>query len=399
MKTVPRLWLDRIFTALALTAMLTIALALIAILLPMLWRGGGAVVFRGTVEFRRMQLEQHGRGDSAAVRAEVEQASRVRQVAYDLLDQFAVVVDPSGMEKRARQIHREFGKQLEHRGIPEDQADELRSLSKRLRGELLSAFEATERDEAMAHIQAVLGHAGDKRLAGTVAAQYFELASQYCDALANVDLRRRAEYGVLFRQVQDALRDLLGPPPGSPLPAIIQEQYGATRWDQATRHLERLLWAEKWLPARPGEPLRKARVSMEEEFAGTKLAEFFHYVRDHASKMLRPQWTVYWQYFLDDSAGGHYFGGVGPEILGTVLVTVLAIAFSLPVGVTAAAYLVECARDTLATRVLRMCVNTLAGVPSIVFGLFGLAFFVIYLLPKLGLREGSSILAGALTLA
>jgi phosphate transport system permease protein len=46
-----------------------------------------------------------------------------------------------------------------------------------------------------------------------------------------------------------------------------------------------------------------------------------------------------------------------------------------------------------------MCVNTLAGVPSIVFGLFGLAFFVIYLLPKLGLRQGSSILAGALTLA
>jgi phosphate transport system permease protein len=46
-----------------------------------------------------------------------------------------------------------------------------------------------------------------------------------------------------------------------------------------------------------------------------------------------------------------------------------------------------------------MCVNTLAGVPSIVFGLFGLAFFVIYLLPRMGLREGSSILAGSLTLA
>ncbi len=114
--------------------------------------------------------------------------------------------------------------------------------------------------------------------------------------------------------------------------------------------------------------------------------------------MLLPRWTVYWHYFTDDSMAGHYFGGVGPEILGTLLVTVLAIAFALPVGVITAGYLVECAADTLPTRMLRMAVNTLAGVPSIVFGLFGLAFFVIYLLPKLGLPEGSSIIAGALTL-
>ncbi|HAU37095.1 MAG TPA: phosphate ABC transporter permease PtsA [Phycisphaerales bacterium] len=399
MRIGPRLWLDRLFTALSLMAVLMIVVALIAILLPMLWRGSSAVVFRGTVEFRRMQLEQHGRGDSDDVRAEVEQAARIRQGAYDLLEQFAIVVDPSGMEKRARQIHREFGKQLEHRGVPEDQAAELQSLSKRLRGELLAAFEATEGPEALTHVQTVLAHAGDMRLAGTVAAQYFELAGRYKNALANVDLGRRAEYGVLFRQVQEALRDLLGPPPGSPLPAIIKDQYGATRWDQATRHMERLLWVEKWLPSRPGELLQKVRVPMEQEFRGTVLTKLFPYVREHVGDMLQPRWTCYWQFFFDDSMSSHYFGGVGPEILGTVLVTALAIAFALPVGVATAAYLVECAGDTRPTRVLRTCVNTLAGVPSIVFGLFGLAFFVIYLLPKLGLREGSSILAGASTLA
>ena len=399
MRIAPRLWLDRLFTVTALAAVLVIVLALVAILLPMLWRGSGAVVFRGTVEFRRMQLEQHGRGNSVAVREEVEQAAQVRQGAYDILDHFAVVVDPSEMEKRARRIHREFDKQLDHRDIPEEQADELRSLSKKLRDELLSALESAERNEAMRHVEAVLAHATEGGLAGTVADQYFTLAGRYKEALANVDLHRRAEYGELFRQVQEALRELLGPPPGSPLPAVIKDQYGSTRWDQATKHLDRLLWAEKRLPGLPGEPLRKVRVPMEEEFAGTALADLFPYVRDNAGDMLRPQWTFYWLYFIDDSMSSHYFGGIGPEILGTVLITVLAIAFALPLGVVAAAYLVECAGDTWPTRVLRTCVNTLAGVPSIVFGLFGLAFFVIYLQPKLGLPAGSSILAGAATLA
>jgi phosphate transport system permease protein len=191
--------------------------------------------------------------------------------------------------------------------------------------------------------------------------------------LATVDLSRRAEYAQGIGEVKAALRDLFGPRPGERLPAIVMEQYGATRWDQAMGHLDRLLWDQRWEPAGPGQPLRKVRVPRAEQFAGTELAELFPFVRDNICAMLRPHWTVYWQYFTDDSTPGHYFGGVGPEILGTLLVTVLAIAFALPVGVVTAGYLVECAADTLPTRMLRMAVNTLAGVPSIVFGLFGLA--------------------------
>ncbi len=59
-----RHWLDRVFTALAALAAVLIVASLIGMLLPMLWRGGGAVVFQGTVEFRRLQLEQFQRGDS-----------------------------------------------------------------------------------------------------------------------------------------------------------------------------------------------------------------------------------------------------------------------------------------------------------------------------------------------
>jgi phosphate transport system permease protein len=198
--------------------------------------------------------------------------------------------------------------------------------------------------------------------------------------------------------VQDALGALFGPRPDEVRPPLVLDQYGATRWDMAEKGLARLLVAETWVQDRPGMPLRRVEVPREQQFAGTELAPLFPVVRERAAAMLRPRLTVYWRYFSDDSLSGHYFGGVGPEILGTLLVTVLAIAFALPLGVIAAAYLVECAGDSHAVRFIRTCINTLAGVPSIVFGLFGLAFFVIFLLPVFGLPRGSSIVAGGLTL-
>ena len=85
-------------------------------------------------------------------------------------------------------------------------------------------------------------------------------------------------------------------------------------------------------------------------------------------------------------------GGIMPAIVGTVYLTVGAIAVALPLGVVSAIYLTEYARQGLFIRVIRIGVNCLAGVPSVVFGLFGLGFFVVYL------KFGSSILSGALTL-
>jgi len=390
---------DRLFTGLALLSVVLVVGALVGILLPMMWRGGSAVVFRGTVEFRRMQWAQFNRGDSAAVRAEVEEAAKVRQRAYEILDRFAAGLDTSELQTQVRQLHREFGVQIANRDIPADQAAELKSLSKELRDNLLSAFQASTKEQALAHLDKVLLHIEDDRLKGTVAFTYFALEHRYRKTLTTVYLSQRGEYAESLQQVKESVRGLLGPRPGERLPAVMMEQYGATRWDQAMQHLDRLLWAETWTGASEGKTLTKSRLPREEQFAGTELARLFPFVRENIQAMLRPQWTFYWRYFTDDSASGHYFGGVGPEILGTLLVTLLAIVFALPVGVVTAAWLVECAGDTVATRWLRMCVNTLAGVPSIVFGLFGLAFFVIYLLPRMGLREGSSILAGSLTLA
>jgi len=85
-------------------------------------------------------------------------------------------------------------------------------------------------------------------------------------------------------------------------------------------------------------------------------------------------------------------GGIMPAILGTLYLTVGAIAVALPLGVMAAIYLTEYAKQGKVVRAIRVGVNCLAGVPSVVFGLFGLGFFVVFL------QFGSCILSGALTL-
>ena len=85
-------------------------------------------------------------------------------------------------------------------------------------------------------------------------------------------------------------------------------------------------------------------------------------------------------------------GGIMPAILGTLYLTVGAILIALPLGIASAVYLIEYAKQGTFIRMIRIGINCLAGVPSVVFGLFGLGFFVVFL------KFGSSILAGSLTL-
>jgi phosphate transport system permease protein len=85
-------------------------------------------------------------------------------------------------------------------------------------------------------------------------------------------------------------------------------------------------------------------------------------------------------------------GGIMPAIVGTLYLTIGAIAVALPLGIVSAIYLTEYAKQGRWVRIIRIGVNCLAGVPSVVFGLFGLGFFVVFL------KFGSSILAGSLTL-
>ena len=86
-----------------------------------------------------------------------------------------------------------------------------------------------------------------------------------------------------------------------------------------------------------------------------------------------------WDFITEDPREANTEGGIFPAIFGTVMMVILMAILVTPLGVIAAVYLREYARQGLLTRVIRIAVNNLAGVPSIVYGVFGLGFFVYFL--------------------
>lgn len=103
--------------------------------------------------------------------------------------------------------------------------------------------------------------------------------------------------------------------------------------------------------------------------------------------------AINWEFLSEMPRNAMTEGGILPTILGTLYLSLGAILVAFPIGVGTAIYLNEFARDGFWVRMIRQGVVNLAGVPSVVYGLFGLAFFVIIM------KLGVSIIAGSLTLA
>ena len=116
-----------------------------------------------------------------------------------------------------------------------------------------------------------------------------------------------------------------------------------------------------------------------------------------ASIIIKVLWNglpvINWEFLTTMPKRGGSEGGILPAIAGTMSLAVGTIIVALPLGMATAIYLSEYAKAGRFTRTVRLAIVTLAGVPSIVFGLFGLGLFVIFL------RFGASIIAGCLTLA
>ena len=296
--------LDRAFSNLGLFSIFLMAASLVLILAPIFVRGARAFVFRATVEYRRMMVENFERGDRSIIDAEMAQATAARKPVYDMLQAF--------------------------------------------RAELKTKPAA-----------------------------------------------ERRSYEQALRGVEDGLRDLLGPFPGESQPVLPRLQYGQTRWDRAQVKLQNVMLKESYDYSDPTKMGVKVLTPRLEDFRGTSLEALFPYVESHARDMLRPRWTFYWRFLTDVSKDSHFFGGIWPEMLGTIYLSIGAMLFAVPFGVIAAIYLTEYARQNRLNSILRTFISTLAGVPSIVLGLFGLAFFI----NAIHVSQSKSVLAGALTLA
>ncbi len=304
MRLETRKLLDKAFSGLGLIAIAVMAIALVLILSPIIWRGSKAFVFKGTIEHRRVMLEQFNRGNPDKFNQEWEQVAKAREPVYLMMADF------------------------------EAEMDEMPSAERR-------------------------------------------------------------EYRSAFKEVQEAVEVLLGPVPGKNTPVLIRKRYGQTRWDRTQIKLHEVLYSEEWDYSNPdamGILVEKPRA---DQFKGTTLEPFFAYIEEHIDEMLRPKTTFYWQFITDTSRDSHIFGGIWPEVLGTIYLTLGAMLFAVPMGVIAAIYLCEYAKEGRIVSFLRICISTLAGVPSIVFGLFGLAFF----LNTMHVSDSKSVLAGSLTLS
>ncbi len=103
--------------------------------------------------------------------------------------------------------------------------------------------------------------------------------------------------------------------------------------------------------------------------------------------------AISWEFLTAMPKMGMREGGIFPAIIGTIYLVIGTLTFALPLGVLSAIFLTEYAKDNILTRLVKLAVINLAGVPSVVFGLFGFGIFVVFF------KFGVSILAGSLTLA
>ncbi len=299
-----RKMLDRSFTTIGIFAILLMAVSLVILLQPIIWRGAGAFIFRETIENRKLNLEIFGRGNRANVEVQVTEAEAARKPVYDMMAEFEREMEEGGPSFRR----------------------------------------------------------------------------QY-----------RSEYS----ELRDMISELLGPFPGEGDPVLIRDRYGHTRWDRANVKLHRILFVEEYDysdPNRMGVKVEKPRADL---FESTSIEPLFGYLEENLERMMLPSVTFYWRFLFDRSYDAHFFGGIWPEMLGTFYLALGAMLFAVPLGIVTAMYLAEYAGEGRFVSLLRTCISSLAGVPSIVFGLFGLAFFI----NTMKIANGKSVLAGSLTLA
>jgi len=102
--------------------------------------------------------------------------------------------------------------------------------------------------------------------------------------------------------------------------------------------------------------------------------------------------SISWEFLSDVPRNGMREGGIFPAIIGSLYLTLGTIIVSVPFGILTGLFLVEYSRDNWIRRIINLTIVNLAGIPSIIYGLFGMAFFVIYM------GMGASIIAGSLTL-
>lgn len=423
MKTSTRKILDKSFSALALSSMAIMCAAAVAFLAPIIINGSGAVWFKATVEHFKFLREVLDRGSAQELAAMTEKSDAAREKLYSLMRAYESPADfkkISGAIASARRAafaeaakkSAEFVKILDENkgaasapvikkfgeGIFADYSGLVSGAAKRSSSPAMAEFLAGEKEALQDGARAVLeDFAKIRKLSvlekGRVRRELPAAALENLGAASE----KVSEDNAAYAAFKEGVWELLGPMTQADKEAakMMRRKFGQTRMDVARKVL-----GESVLRIRVNSTDSSGRQTSEsvlvaERFKGTPLAEMAKCAEENFTAMMQPRNTFYWEFLFDSPYDSNIFGGIFPMILGTFYLTVGAMIFAAPLGIVAAIYFSEYAKNGRVVNFLRMCVGTLAGVPSIVFGLFGLAF----LINTVKVSESKSVLAGSITLA
>lgn len=423
MKTSTRKILDKSFSALALSSMAIMCAAAVAFLAPIIINGSGAVWFKATVEHFKFLREVLDRGSARELAAMAEKSDAAREKLYSLMRAYESPADfkkISGAIAAARRAafaeaakkSAEFVKILDENkgaasapvikkfgeGIFADYSGLVSGAAKRSSSPAMAEFLAGEKEALQDGARAVLEDFAKIRKLGVLEKGRVrrELPAAALENLGAA-LEKVSEDNAAYAAFKEGVRELLGPMTQADKEAakMMRRKFGQTRMDVARKVLGESVLRIRVDSADSSGRQTSESVLVAERFKGTPLAEMAKCAEENFTAMMQPRNTFYWGFLFDSPYDSNIFGGIFPMILGTFYLTVGAMIFAAPLGIVAAIYFSEYAKNGRGVNFLRMCVGTLAGVPSIVFGLFGLAF----LINTVKVSESKSVLAGSITLA
>lgn len=425
MKTAYRKILDKSFTYVAYASLAVIALAILTFLAPIVYRGVGAVIFNATVEHEKFLIENLGRSPTKSDEERIKLSNEARAPLYEMMGKYESPSDTSFDAKintafdaafeSMKKHSQELLSSLELKGA--ERGKRIAQISEKIWSDYIGEIDKASSDAkkdgtSFALIKVLKGQ--DERLADAVRREVAYLNSiKKLNFMQKSLIRRNASAGIkkhidavvseldeqnaAYKTFKEGIVKLLGQPDIKSKDAVnlLRQKYGQTRMDMARSALEDSVLTISVKAKDSGGAEYIKRVKTAEFFKGTKVGEMAEYIEENFDAMLQPHMTAYWGFFFDEPFDSNIFGGIWPMILGTFYLTLGSMIIAAPLGIAASIYFSEYSKGGKSVEFLRICVGTLAGVPSIVFGLFGLAF----LINTVKISEGKSVLAGCVTLA
>lgn len=425
MKTAYRKILDKSFTYVAYASLAVIALAILTFLAPIVYRGVGAVIFNATVEHEKFLIENLGRSPTKSDEERIKLSNEARAPLYEMMSKYESPSDTSFDAKintafdaafeSMKKHSQELLSSLELKGA--ERGKRIAQISEKIWADYIGEVDKASSDAkkdgtSFALIKVLKGQ--DERLADAVRREVAYLNSiKKLNFMQKSLIRRNASAGIkkhidavvseldeqnaAYKTFKEGIVKLLGQPDIKSKDAVnlLRQKYGQTRMDMARSALEDSVLTISVKAKDSGGAEYIKRVKTAEFFKGTKVGEMAEYIEENFDAMLQPHMTAYWGFFFDEPFDSNIFGGIWPMILGTFYLTLGSMIIAAPLGIAASIYFSEYSKGGKSVELLRICVGTLAGVPSIVFGLFGLAF----LINTVKISEGKSVLAGCVTLA